>query len=207
MPRGVQRKSAQQAGNAVGYSRRFSDGFRLDAGEYLRGKSEQDGRCSPRIGFQIGNPRHRFVVEIEPPRLDKIAKLGRGELMALDGRKQRTRDRIGTRLAAPFAAQDIAPPLQADFAGQRFARNLAHARHFAVESVKRMQRSALFGRSEQGGDIAVAVGCPHKLGAIGECILHEFHTTSPRCAERGSKNQSIAISPAPTRRLSISMTL
>ncbi len=100
--------------------------------------------------------------------------------------------------SGPLAAQHVAPPLQADFAGQRLARHLAHARHLDVEGIERMQRAAMFRRREQRGEKAVAIGRPDQLGAIGECILHD---DASLCIS------SIAIRPAPTRRLSISITL
>ena len=64
--------------------------------------------------------------------------------MAFDCRQQRRRDRIGARLLVPFAADDVAPPLQADFAGQRLVRHVAHARHLGIESIERVQRAATF---------------------------------------------------------------
>src|ERR1700685_2724247 len=96
-----------------------------------------------------------------------------------------------------LAAQYVTPPLQANFARQRLARYFAHARNFAAEGIERVQRSTVFRRCKQGREIAVSIIGAHKLGTIGECIL-----------QGGTwKYYSTAISPAPTRRRSMSITL
>ena len=107
--------------------------------------------------------------------LDQIAQFVRGEAVARDRLDQRRRDRIGARFLAPFAVEDLAPPLQPDFTGQRFSRQFAHPRDFHIERKKRMERAAAFRGREQRSDEAVPIGRPHQLGAIGECILHEWH--------------------------------
>ena len=105
-----------------------------------------------RIGLEVGEPRHRIVVEIEAAGFDQVVSARHGEPMAFDHRReQRGRDRIGGGLFGPLAVDHFAPPLQADFAGQRLARHLAHARHLDVEGIERMQRGAMFRRREQCG--------------------------------------------------------
>ena len=53
----------------------------------------------------------------------------------------RCQQRLGERVAAGFAIGDgVAPPLQADFARQRFADAIAHRGDFGVEGVERKQR-------------------------------------------------------------------
>ena len=93
--------------------------------------------------------------------------------MARDRGEERRGDRIGVRLSASLAAQHIGPPLQADFTGQNFPRRFAHARHFDIERIERMQRVAMFSRRKQRSQEAVAVGLTDQLGAIGEGILHD----------------------------------
>ena len=88
--------------------------------------------------------------------------------MPLDHSQKRRRDRIGARLAAPLIIKDLAPPLQADFAGQGFARHLAHPRNFDIEGEERMKRVAMLSRCEQRGEKTIAIGLPDKLSAIGK---------------------------------------
>ncbi len=92
--------------------------------------------------------------------------------MALDGGKERRRDRVGARLPVPLAIDDVAPPLQADFTGQSLARHVADTPHLDVERVECVQRAALIRRRKQRGDEAVAIRGADKLGAIRKPILH-----------------------------------
>ena len=75
------------------------------------------------IGLELGERRHRLVVEIEAARIDQRREPLRRQPVAGDGRGQRRRDRMGRDLAAPVAAEHIAPPLQPDLArhGSRMA--------------------------------------------------------------------------------------
>ena len=189
-----------------------------------RQSDERRGRL-PRIVFQVAEPNHRVVVEIEAPRLDQVDQRLRPKLVGLHAGKQRRRDRIGACLPVPLAIDDIAPPLQADFAGQRLARHVANARHLDIERIERVQRATAFRRREQRGDEAVQVGCTDKLGAIGERILHggslagleldpEKACPAPDPGwpavfgtDYAQTKNHTAIRPAPTRRLSISITL
>ena len=56
---------------------------------------------------------------------------------------------MGICLAVALASDHLAPPLQADFAGQGRVRNLAHTRDLGVERVERLQRGAPIGGSKQ----------------------------------------------------------
>jgi hypothetical protein len=174
-PRGVQRERAKEAGNRVGNSGGICDRLRHlpFATEDLCRKREQRRGCLACIGFEIGEPRHRVVVEIEATGVEQSRQRRRREPMAFDHREKRGRHRVGGCLFGPSAVDHFAPPLQADFAGQRLARHLAHARHLDVEGIERVQRRAIFRRREQGTEKTVAIGGPDQLGAIGEGILHD----------------------------------
>ena len=197
MPGNVLGKGVQQPRDTVRNARRQANSLGFRVGKNLSGKSKQRRGCSCRVGFEIVNTGHRVVVEVEAMRLNQIDKLGRRELMAFHCGKQRRSDGISARLIGPFAADDVAPPLQADFAGQCRVRHLAHARHLGIESINRVQRAAKLRRREQRGDEPIPIGSSDQLGTVGEHILHAAELSI----------QSTAIRPAPTRRLSISITL
>ena len=137
-------------------------------------RSERNNRRGrpPHVGFQIGHLRHRIFVKVEAPRLDEIDQRVARDVVALHRVEQRRRDRVGARLAITFAIDDVAPPLQADFARQRRVRHVADACHLGIEGIKRMERAPPVRRRKQRGDEAIAVDIAHQLGAIGECILH-----------------------------------
>ncbi len=94
------------------------------------------------------------------------------ELMALDGGKESRGNGVGARLPVPLAIDDVAPPLQADFAGQSLARHVTNPRHFEVECMECVQGAAAIRRRKQRCDEAVAVGSSDQLGAMGKRILH-----------------------------------
>ena len=203
-PGGMKRKGAQQPCNRVGDAGRSRDFVGICAQNLGRQRNQCRGRLD-RIGVEIGERRHRIVVEIEQARLDEIAKRGNRKVMTFDRLQQRRRDRIGGRLPAPLPTQHVDPPLQADFARQRLTRNVAHARHFGIEGIEGIERAAMLGRCEQGGEEAVLVRRADQLLAMGEGILHgRLYLPAGGGA---IWLYSTAIRAAPTRRFSISSTL
>ena len=136
MPRGVKGKSADEAGHAVSQAGGVRDRACIDA-QNLRRQRHHRGRCPLGIALQLGNLRHRLVVEIEAVGIDQILQLAGRQPMPLDDAKQRGGDRMGARLSGPLAAKNVAPPLQADFARQRFTRRLPHPPNLDIESVER----------------------------------------------------------------------
>ena len=68
--------------------------------------------------------------------------------MPLDRTQQLGGDRIGRRLAMRRAVQQVAPPLQADFAGERLADLLADARDLDIECKQRQERAPLLRANE-----------------------------------------------------------
>ena len=89
--------------------------------------------------FEVGQRRHRLVVEIERARVDQLeqASAAAGDsappCRAAPPRPDARRPRRGRS-----AQQHIAPPLQPDFARHRLARKLAHARHLEIEGIERV---------------------------------------------------------------------
>ncbi len=100
---------------------------------------------------------------------------------------------FAARFTCALAQEHFAPPLQPDFARHRFSCKIAHARNFGVERIKRKQCFAPVGWSEQGREIAVAIGFAHVICAICERL---FHSANLRVV------QVTAMRPAPTRRFS-----
>ena len=153
---------------------------------------------APRIPLQIFKLCHRLVVEVEAVRLDEIEQLFRRKLITIERRQKRGGNRVGIGLFGSPGIDDVAPPLQADFARQRGVSRAPHAPDLGIEGVKRMQRAAPFRRCEQRRDVAVAVGGSNQFRAVSKRIVH---------AADFSSLQGIAIRPAPTRRSSIIITL
>ena len=114
-----------------------------------------------------------------------------------DGAQQFSSNRIGFRLAArslPLAGQYIAPPLQADFAGQRLADMIAHMGDFGIERRQREPAAPHIRRDEQACGIGPKILRAHEIGAERSRIAaHAAHGT--------------AINAAATRRRSPSMML
>ena len=136
-------------------------------------------RGGARIVVEIGQPAHRIVVEIEAARRDQAGQqLGR-QPVARHRREQGRRHRVGLDVAGGFAGDRIAPPLQPDLAGQRLVNDLAHPRDLDIEGIERIERAAMLGRSEQGGEKAILVGRAHQRLAMGECILHGATLSGP----------------------------
>ena len=69
--------------------------------------------------------------------VDQLLQFAGRQPMPLDDAKQRGGDRMGARLPGPLAAENVAPPLQADFARQRLTRRFPHPPNLDVESVER----------------------------------------------------------------------
>jgi len=88
-----------------------------------------------RVGFEIGERVHRLVVQIEPAGIDKGQQSPPIEPVLCGRCEQRCRDWMTLRLAAGLNAQNIAPPLQPDLAGQRLLHHLANTCDFEVERV------------------------------------------------------------------------
>ena len=144
---------------------------RLAAGiENPRRQRDQVRGHAAGVAFEIGERRHRIVVEIEPARRDQRIEPLHRQLVARNGRAQRRRHRMRPDLAAALAVEHIAPPLQPDLAGQRIANDLAHARDLQVEGIERKQRAAMLGRRKQRGEKAVPVRRAHQRLAMG--VLH-----------------------------------
>jgi hypothetical protein len=78
-------------------------------------------------------------------------------MMTIDRRQERRRNRISFRLLTAPAIEHIGPPLQADFARQRFARQFAHPRNLDVEGIERGKRAAFSRRREQRREITVTI--------------------------------------------------
>ena len=148
------------------------------------------------VDFQIGRCRHRLVIEIESPRFDQGNQPVRRQAIARQCLTQRRCHRMRGGLAHTQARQHLAPPLQADLARHRLARQIAHARNFYIEGIKREQRVAVLRRREQRGEITVPIGLAHQRGAVFVIRRHSVTLT-----------QSTAIRPAPTRRVSDSRIL
>ncbi len=91
--------------------------------------------------------------------------------------------------AVRLASEHIAPPLQADFTGNRPVRHRAHARDFEVEGVEGIESAAVLGGREQGGKKAVPVPRTDQPLTMRHCVLH------------GSKghNERSSLRPGPRR--------
>ena len=105
----------------------------------------------------------------------------------------RSRARAGFALALPL--KNFAPPLQPNLPRHCFAREIAHSRRFKVERIQGVKARATLHRREQRCDKTIPIRTANKLGAIRKRVLHD------------TRHHSTAISPAPTRRPSISITL
>ena len=173
--RSMDRKRREQPGKRMGKAGVVAQraDIRLAAGrEDLRRERDEARGGAVGIGFEIGKRRHRFVVEIEPARLDERLEPLRRQPVARDAREQRRRHRMSRDLAPAHTVQHVAPPLQPDFPRYGLANDLAHAGNFHIEGVERNQRVAMLGGGKQGGEKAVLVCCAYQPFAMGECILH-----------------------------------
>jgi len=158
-----------------------------------------------RLGFapirlQRGERRHWIIIDVERMRLDQVEQRLHRQCETRNGIPERRRDRVCRRLASPLPIQDIAPPLQADLAGHRLARTVAHADDFAIEGVKREQRPPSIGGREQRGEKPVLVGRTDQFLAVAIVLVHR-RTVAKRAV------QSTAIRAAPTLRPSPNKTL
>ena len=84
---------------------------------------------------------------------------------------QATTGTIRGRVTDAGTGQGIAPPLQADFTGQRLVRNLADPRNLEVESVEREPIWPTIGRGEQGRHKTIPVGRPHQRLAMRVSVI------------------------------------
>jgi len=158
--RAMDRKRREQSGKRMGKTGVVAQraDIRLAAGsENLRRERDEARGGAVSIGFEIGKRRHRFVVEIEPARLDQRLEWLPRQPVARHACKQRRRHRMRRDLAPARAIEDVAPPLQADFPCDRLANDLAHAGDFHVEGIERKQRVPMLGGRKQGGEKAVLV--------------------------------------------------
>ena len=80
--------------------------------------------------------------------------------------------RLSATSAQTRAADDLAPPLQADFARHGLARQFAHARDFEIEGIERVQMPSPVGGREQRCEPAVLVARAHQIFAMGERVRH-----------------------------------
>ena len=122
-------------------------------------------------------------------RLDRQAEIA-------DHLQQFGRDRIALDFAMARAFQHVGPPLQPDFARQRLAHLVAHARYLDIEGVNGQQRAALDRGQEQRRGVAGKIMRAHQIGAERSGILRRL-----------ARAHGTAISAAATRRRSPSMML
>ena len=109
----------------------------LPAAEAQAGQRDQRRRGFTAVPLAIQPGRHRIVIKIERPCLDQIEQRLSGQLAGLDGRQQGEGNRVGLRRAMGGAVQQIAPPLEADFAGKRLVDQRADAGDIGAERIKR----------------------------------------------------------------------
>jgi len=150
--REIPRKAAQALRHAAGDSGRPGGGgdrIGVVRGlKNLRRQCEQGPGSALRIGVEIGKARHRVIVEIERMGIDQRDKRPRRQGVRRDRIEKRSRDRIGRHFAPALPSEHITPPLQPDFARQRFARCIAHAGDLAREGIKRVEMLARRRRRE-----------------------------------------------------------
>ena len=120
------------------------------AAQNLRGKGNEARGCSVGIRFEVGERRHRLVVEIESARRDRSsAVVAAASRSAPWSRARRMPPGGPSTSPLPAAGEHVTPPLQPDLAGHRLAHDFAHARDLNVEGVEGKQRPAPFARSEE----------------------------------------------------------
>ena len=78
-PRNVERKRPHNASHAESNAGGHCGGFAVGATENLRRQRKERRRCLLRIAFELGQPGHRVVVEIETPRFDQIEQRAAAE--------------------------------------------------------------------------------------------------------------------------------
>ena len=120
------------------------------------------------IALEIGERRHRVVVEVEGAGVDEVDEGLPGQPEAHDRVVEGGGDGIAADVAARLALQRVAPPLQPYLAEGGFRDAVADARDLEAEGVEREQERALAARREQGGEEAVRVAGPHESFAVGE---------------------------------------
>ena len=100
--RRMDRQRPQQPGDRIGHAGMARE--RADAGiaavhQDARRKLDQRRRGPRRVAFEIGQRRHRIVVEIERPRIDQVGQHLRRQAVAHHHVAQRRRDRMRSRPA------------------------------------------------------------------------------------------------------------
>ena len=111
------------------------------------------------------------------------------------GLDQRSRDQVPGRFTGALSINDVATPLQADFAGHRLTRTLAYAGDLDIERIKREQWPAFLGRGKERREKSILVGDADQRLAMTIIVVHRRKLPEHRV-------QSTAISAAPTLRRS-----
>ena len=100
--RGVERKRLEQAGNGVGTGGMMAEGVETGpvvATQNLDGKGDEVSGRAVGIRFEVGESRHRLVVEVESARLDDRLQSLRRQAIARHGRQQGGRHRVAFGLS------------------------------------------------------------------------------------------------------------
>ena len=79
------------------------------------------------------------------------------QCMLCDRVHEAGRQRIGHAVALAASFQHITPPLQADFAWQRFVDDVADAGQFSVEGVERGDGATLLLGHQQAREVAIDI--------------------------------------------------
>ena len=95
--------------------------------EHDRRQLDDRRRRLAAITFEVASRRHRVVVEIEDPRIEIVLERLARQAVAIDRLEQGFGDRMPCPGACVLRRDHVAPPLQADFAGQRLADAVAYA--------------------------------------------------------------------------------
>ena len=191
--RHVLRESAQHHRQAIRNARRQANSLGVHAGENLRGAGKYSRRCSSSRSLRDRQywPSDRHRDRCDEPRSVQSACRAKADNARM---AESSAAAIGLALASSprSPVDDFAPPLQTDFARKRCVGHIAHACHFRIKSIERVQRTAMLCRREQRRDETVSVGPADQLGAIGERILHASQlsiqwSTIPKTGHRVSE--------------------
>lgn len=162
-------KARQREADAGVTSRRLDP---RPAGAKQRGSERHErGRSALGIAFERPKIGRRSWGEVEFPRLDQAMKRRARQLRRADRRGQTERHRVLAHGALRHLVDRIAPPLEADLAEHGLAHRLAYPRDFEVERVQRKQPIARPRRREERRQIAVMIGAPHLIAAVGGRML------------------------------------
>ncbi len=95
-----------------------------------------DSRCGfTAITFQIIAAGHRVIIKIEDARFAVIIEGSSGQLIFFNGADQCCGHGMRFSTASRLAIDEIAPPLQPDFARQRFVDQITDTRNLCIERV------------------------------------------------------------------------